>query len=262
MSLTIDPGVILESRDLTKRFGGLVAVNKANIKVWRNKMTLIIGPNGAGKTTFVNLCTGVLRPDEGRILFDPYGKGVAIDITDKPSHERFRLGMARTFQIPQPFLSLTVLDNVLISLRNSGENPFYAPLKKLWSREEEENIEKAFKILKDVGLDKYWDLEAKSLGAGQLKMLELARALATGAKLIILDEPIGGTDPAYANDIFKQIRRLRETTDLSFLIIEHRIDIAIPFVDYVYAMDRGRVIAEGDPNSVINNPQVIEVYIG
>jgi ABC-type glutathione transport system ATPase component len=113
-----------------------------------------------------------------------------------------------------------------------------------------------------VGLEKFWDLEAYRLGAGQLKMLEVARALAVNAKLVALDEPIGGTDPKYAHDIFTKLRELPGKVDVTFLIIEHRIDIALPYADYVYVMDRGRVIAEGKPDEVVNNPRVIEVYIG
>lgn len=247
---------VLETRNLVKRFGGLVAVNHVNIKVKRNVLTLLIGPNGAGKTTFINVCTGVLKPDEGKVFFD--GK----DITGWPPHKVYKAGFVRTFQIPEPFLSLTVLENVLVALGSSGENPLKAPIKKLWVKEEEKKIEKAFEILRKVGLEKFWDWEAYKLGAGQLKMLEVGRALATGAKLIALDEPIGGTDPAYAEEIFKYIKSLKNTWDVTFLVIEHRIDIALPFADYVYVMDRGKVISEGPPKVVENDPKVIEVYIG
>ncbi len=247
---------ILETRNLTKRFGGLVAVNNVNIKVRRNSLTLLIGPNGAGKSTFINVCTGVLKPDGGKVFFD--GK----DITGWPPHRVYRAGFVRTFQIPQPFLSLTVLENVLVALGSRGENPVFAPIKKLWVKEEEEKIKRAFEILKRVGLDKYWDWQAYRLGGGQLKMLEVARALATGAKLIALDEPIGGTDPAYATEIFKYIRGLKDEWNVTFLVVEHRIDIALPFADYVYVMDRGKVISEGPPKVVENDPKVIEIYIG
>jgi len=251
---------ILETEKVTKRFGGLVAVNEVTVRVARRSITLLIGPNGAGKTTFVNICTGVLKPDSGRIYFTPDGR--RLDITGKPSHEIYRLGLVRSFQIPQPFLSLTVLENVLVAMGSSGENPMKALIRRAWIGEEEEKIKKALEILSMVGLEKFWDWQAFRLGAGQLKMLEVARALATNAKLVILDEPIGGTDPAYAHDIFRRLRKLRELVDVTFLIIEHRIDIALPAADYVYVMDKSRVIAEGTPNEVINNPLVIEVYIG
>ena len=254
---------ILETVNLVKRFGGLVAVNNVSIRVRRNAITMLIGPNGAGKTTLVNVCTGVLRPDGGKVYFNPYNdESRKLDITGWSSHRVYRAGFVRTFQIPQPFLALTVLENVLVALGGKGENPLVAPVRRTWVREEEGRVRKAFEILKKVGLDSYWDYEAYRLGAGQLKMLEVARALATGAKLIALDEPIGGTDPAYASEIFKYIRGLLKVMDVTFLVIEHRIDIALPYADYVYVMDRGQVIAEGSPDVVAKDPKVIQVYIG
>ncbi|MEM1646242.1 MAG: ABC transporter ATP-binding protein [Ignisphaera sp.] len=252
---------ILKTVNLVKYFGGLVALNNVNISIKRNMLTLLIGPNGAGKTTLLNTCIGILRPDGGRILFSP-SNGYVIDITGWPPHKIYKTGFVRSFQIPQPFLSLTVLENVLTVFSNKGENPLYASLRSFWRKSEEECVEKAFKVLKLVGLDSYWDVEAYKLGAGQLKMLEVARALASDAKLIALDEPIGGTDPTYAKTIFERLRTIKNTIDVTFLVIEHRIDIALPFADYIYVMDRGNVIAEGSPDIVYKDPKVIEVYIG
>ena len=247
---------MLVTQDLVKAFGGLVAVNKVSMKIREKKITLLIGPNGAGKTTFVNLCTGILKPDSGKVLFQ--GK----DITGWPPHKIYKLGFVRTFQIPMPFQTLTVLDNVLSAMRSPGESLFKAPLKGSWLRQEEENIRKAFKILSMIGLDEHWDKPAYTLGGAHLKMLEVARALASGAKLIALDEPIGGVDPAYADEILSHVRKIKDELGITFLIIEHRIDIAVPYADYAYCMDRGRVIAEGKPDEVVNNPKVVEVYIG
>lgn len=247
---------ILVTKNLTKAFGGLIAVNNVNIKVAKNRMTMLMGPNGAGKTTFINVCTGVLKPTSGKVFFN------GMDITGWDPHRVYKAGFVRTFQVPEPFLGLTVLDNVLVAMGGSGESPIKAPIKNFWIDEERRNIERAFQILEAVGLGDYWDRLASALGAGQLKMLEVARALATGARLIALDEPIGGTDPAYADEILSYIKGLLNKWDVSFLLIEHRIDIALPYADYVYVMDRGRVIAEGDPDEVANNPKVIEIYIG
>ncbi len=256
MSTEMKDEFILETENLTKRFGGLVAVDHVTLKVKRNSMTMLMGPNGAGKSTFVNTCTGVLKPDEGKVIFN------GMDITGWPPHKVYEAGFVRTFQIPMPFLKLTVLENVLAAMSHSGENPLKAPIKTLWIKEEEESIKRAFEILRKVGLEDMWDRESYKLGGGQLKMLEVSRALATGAKLIALDEPIGGVDPAYAGDILTYLSNLRKTWDVTFLLIEHRIDIALPFADYVYVMDRGKIISQGPPKDVKNDPKVIEIYIG
>jgi branched-chain amino acid transport system ATP-binding protein len=248
--------LILITKNITKRFGGVIALDKVSLVVSRRSITLLIGPNGAGKTTFVNVCTGVFKPDEGKIIFE------AKDITGWPPYKVYSIGLARSFQIPQPFRSLTVLDNVLVAMKSPGEDPIRALFKGSWIRREEENIKKAFKILELVGLENYWDWEAYKLGAGQLKMLEVARSIASGAKLLALDEPIGGTDPRYSSYIFEQLQSIRKELDISFLVIEHRIDVALKYADMVYVMDRGRVIAEGSPNEILKNPKVAEVYLG
>lgn len=247
---------VLVTKEVTKRFGGLVAVNKASIAVRRSSITMLMGPNGAGKTTLVNVCTGVYKADEGKVFFE------GNDITGLPPYEIYKLGFVRTFQIPIPFQSLTVLENVLAAMNSVGENPLMAVVKRKWIGVEEDSIKKAFNILSKIGLSKFWDLPAHKLGAAQLKMLEVARALATGARLIALDEPIGGVDPAYAGRILSYVKGLKEEFNVSFLLIEHRIDIALPYADYVYVMDKGAVIAEGTSNEIIKNPKVVEIYIG
>jgi len=247
---------LLVATNLTKRFGGLIAVNSVDLVVKENSFTLLIGPNGSGKTTFLNVCTGVLKPDGGKVYFE------GEDITGLPPNKIYDYGLIRTFQIPIPFLSLTILDNVIAAMRNPGEYPFNALFKRRgWVEVEEENMEKAFSVLRRVGLDEMWDKPAYSLGGAQLKMLEVARALAAGAKLIALDEPIGGVDPIYADEILSYLKELQRS-GITFLVIEHRIDIIAPYADYAYAMNRGNIISQGTPDEVLNDPQVVEVYIG
>jgi branched-chain amino acid transport system ATP-binding protein len=246
---------LLVTENIIKKFGGLVAVNNISIEVKKNTFTMLIGPNGCGKTTLINCCTGILKPTEGRVVLE--GK----DITGWAPHKIYEEGFVRSFQIPLPFVGLTVIDNVLGAMRNSGESPFKAPFLRSWVKEEEDNMEKGMDILRRVGLEKHWDLPSQALGAAQLKMLEVAKGLASGAKIIALDEPIGGVDPSTADEILSHVSALKEE-GLTFLVVEHRIDIAAPYADYIYCMDLGRLISQGTPEQVLSDPKVIEVYLG
>jgi len=252
----MEPKSILVTKDLVKSFGGLKAVDRVSLHVKEREITLLIGPNGAGKTTLLNLCTGILKPDHGGVFFD------GINITGWPSHKIYRLGLVRTFQVPHIFPTLTVLDNVVSAIRNFSESPFKALTKRFWEKEEEENIKRAFRIMRYVGLENYWDAPARELGAAHLKLLELARALASNAKMICLDEPIGGVDPTFSHYILTHVRKIRDDMGITFLIIEHKIDIAARYADYAYCMAGGKIIAEGTPKDVINNPKVLACYIG
>ena len=247
---------VLVAENVTKSFEGLVAVNNVNIVVKENTFTMLIGPNGCGKTTLINCCTGILKPTSGRVFVGD------TDITGWKPHEIYKLGFVRSFQIPLPFIGLTVIDNVLGAMRNPGESPFKATSPKQWAEVEEKNMTHALDILAKVGLEKHWNLPSSALGAAQLKMLEVAKGLSSGAKLIALDEPIGGVDPASAHEILSHVARLKEEENLTFLVVEHRIDIAAPFADYIYAMELGSLISEGSPDHVLNDPKVIEVYLG
>ncbi|MBS3978142.1 MAG: ABC transporter ATP-binding protein [Syntrophomonadaceae bacterium] len=246
---------LLTIRNITKTFGGLVAVNNVSIEVKEQTFTMLIGPNGCGKTTLINCCTGILEPTAGNVFLGDK------DITGWPTHKITEVGFVRSFQIPLPFLGLTVLDNVIGAMRNSGEAPLRSTFKRLWVEEEEENVERAMAILRRVYLEKHWNKPSHALGAAQLKMLEVAKGLASGAKLIALDEPIGGVDPASADEILSHVSELKRE-GLTFLVVEHRIDIAAPYADYIFAMELGRLISQGTPQQVLNDPKVIEVYLG
>jgi len=249
--------MILRTDKLIKRFGGLIAVNEVSLGVEEKSITLLIGPNGCGKTTFVNTVSGYYKPDGGKVFF----RGE--EITGLPLHKTYEKGLVRTFQIPSPFLKLSVLENLLVAVRNHPGEMFTKHLiTSSWKGYEYESVEKAFRIMEVLGLEKYWDKEPASLDAGALKLIEIGRALMSDAKMIMLDEPIAGVNPKLAHNIFSYIVKLRETMDLTFLIIEHRLDIALKYVDFVYAMHRGRIIASGTPDEIARNEQVRIVYVG
>ncbi|MEM1787992.1 MAG: ABC transporter ATP-binding protein [Pyrobaculum sp.] len=251
---------ILVAEGVVKQFGTFRALDGVDIEVERGKVTLIIGPNGSGKTTFVNVVTGVYKPEEGRVYYFN-NEAKKIDITGWPSHKVFQIGIVRTFQIPQIFHKLTVLENLLVVARGHREGVVSA-LFKGWVKEEEKFATRAFEILKMVKLDDKWSTPAYLLSAGEMKLLELARALMAGADLVILDEPIAGVPIDQAHEVFKIVRSINQQHGVSFLVIEHRIDIAFRYVDYVYAMASGRVIARGTAEEVANDSKVKEVYIG
>ncbi|WP_456469288.1 ABC transporter ATP-binding protein [Archaeoglobus sp.] len=245
---------ILETQNLSKFFDGLKALNRVNISVEKGSITLVIGPNGSGKTTFINTVSGFYRADEGKVFFE------GVDITNKPPHEISRLGIARTFQIPQPLKKMTVLENLLIAPDGYGESVI-SSVTGSWMKKEEEIVEKAFKILEFLKIDHLWDSEAQNLSGGQLKLLEVGRALMKNAKLIIMDEPIAGVNPVLSHDMLERFVELKKM-EMSFLIVEHRLDIVLKYTDYVYVMANGSVIAEGKEEDILNNPRVVEVYLG
>lgn len=248
---------MLQTDRLIKRFGGLIAVNEVSLGVEKGSITLLIGPNGCGKTTFVNAVTGYYKPDGGRVFFQ------GEEITGLPLHKTYEKGLVRTFQIPSPFLKLSVLENLLVAARgHPGELFTRHILRSSWKRFEDETVERAFEIMRVLGLEDHWDKEPASLDAGALKLIEIGRALMSGAKMVVLDEPIAGVNPRLAHDIFSYIVRLRDSMDLTFLIIEHRLDIALKYVDFVYAMHQGKIIATGTPEEIARNERVRMVYVG
>lgn len=249
--------MMLRTDKLVKRFGGLIAVNEVSIEIDDGSITLLIGPNGCGKTTLVNSVSGYYKPDGGRVFF----RGE--EITGLPLHRTYEKGLVRTFQIPSPFLQLSVLENLLIAARgHPGESFSKHLLKSSWMDRERDLTDRAFQVMKVLGLEGYWDKEPASLDAGALKLIEIGRALMSDAKMLILDEPIAGVNPKLAHNILLHIVKLRDEMKLTFLIIEHRLDIALKYVDFVYAMHQGRVIASGTPDEIARNEQVRMVYVG
>ncbi|MEM1518465.1 MAG: ABC transporter ATP-binding protein [Nitrososphaerota archaeon] len=251
------PESILRTSELVKSFGGIRAVDRVSLDVREKTLTMLIGPNGSGKTTLINLVTGVYKPDYGKIFFN------GTEITGYPPHEVFRVGIARTFQVPQPFRKLTVLENLLVTQPGNPGEGFVKSLRRWrWKRFEEESVEKAFRILRLLNLDNLWDLEAEKLSGGQMKLLEVGKALMTGARLLIMDEPIAGVNPTLAHEVFRTFMRLRNELGITLFLVEHRLDIALQYTDYVYVMATGSIIAEGEPSRIIYDQRVIEAYLG
>jgi len=244
---------MLRTENLSKFFDGFKALDGVNVEADRRLITLVIGPNGSGKTTLINTVTGLYKADGGKVFFEGF------DITNKPPDEIYKLGIIRTFQIPQPLKRLTVLENLMIAEENPGEN-ILDGLGGSWMEREGEVAEKAFQILELLGLDHLWNVESYKLSGGQLKLLEVGRALMHNAKLIVMDEPVAGVNPALAHSILEKFLELKGM-GISFLLVEHRLDIILRYVDYIYVMAGGRIIAEGGEDEVLSNPEVVEVYL-
>ena len=247
---------ILKVTNIRKTFGGITALDGVNMEIDKGKMTMLIGPNGSGKTTLINVVSGFYKPDEGQVLFE--GR----NITGKPPNEVSKQGLVRTFQVPAPFQKLSVMENLLMASEgNPGESFVKAPLKSTWIKKESEAYERATKVLELLNL-KLSDQFAGELSGGQLKLLEIGRALMTDARLIMLDEPASGLNPTLAHKIFEHLSEIKTGLGLTFLIIEHRLEIALQYVDYVYAMASGSVVSHGKGEEVMSDPNVIESYLG
>ena len=248
---------LLEVDDVRKSFGNLHALDGVTLDVEDKKVNILIGPNGSGKTTLINVVSGFYPPDSGRVIF------AGNDVTGMKPYKLYSLGVARTFQIPNLFWKLSVLENVLVAEKgNPGESFAKSLFKRKWMKRESEASERAFALLELLGLGEQWDKQALNLSGGQMKLLEIARALMSGAKLILLDEPISGVNPTLAHEIFVKILKLRDELGVTFMIVEHRLDIALSYVDSVTAMAFGKVVAAGKPELVMADQRVIEAYLG
>jgi len=241
--------MVLHANNLVKRFGGIVAVNNVSLKINGGEVVGLIGPNGSGKTTLINLVSGFYKPDGGRIVFE------GIDITKKEPYERVKLGIARTFQIPRLISNMTALQNVAYAI--VGSKRFREKKMTL-----EEALTEAIYYLDIVGLLRKRDVLVKDLPLYEQRLLELARALATNPRFIMVDEVMAGLNPVEADNVAKLVQRLREEFKLTILWVEHVLRIIMRSVERVLVMNEGKIIAEGPPHEVVKNPVVVKAYIG
>lgn len=244
---------ILSIRNLNKSFGGLKAVNDCEFTVRKNSITGLIGPNGAGKTTVFNLITGLLKLDEGQVIFNNH------DITTWPTHKRACAGLTRTFQAIRIFPELTPIENIRVGLKDNkqGLNHIFLNQKKLQKRLHEETME----LLKSVGLESVAHLKAGELSYGQQKLLEILRAIAIDPEMVLLDEPAAGVNPTMLKIIINLIHKLQEQGK-TVLVIEHDMGFIMNLCEKIVVMDYGKEIAMGPPSEIQKNPQVLEAYLG
>ena len=250
--------VVLSAKNISITFGALKAVTDFNLEIKENELVGLIGPNGAGKTTVFNIITGVYSPTSGEYYFN------GEPVTKTPTYKLVKKGLARTFQNIRLFKNMSVLDNVLVA---NNFNMKYGILSGIFRfpnywREEKEAKEKAMELLKIFDLDQYADTAAGNLPYGKQRKLEIARAVATNPKLLLLDEPAAGMNPTETEELMNTIRLIRDKFNIAILLIEHDMKLVLGICERLVVLDHGTTIAAGDPIEVINTPAVVTAYLG
>ena len=249
---------ILELKDVTKKFGGLTAVDGVNLKVEENQICALIGPNGAGKTTVFNMITGAYQVTSGDVIFN------GESICGKKPHQIVEKGIARTFQNIRLFKSATVLENVMTGFHCKTKTGMFNIIfnYRKCMQEEAECREKALEILRFLGLEDVKDLEARNIPYGHQRLLEIGRALATSPKLLLLDEPAAGMNSQEKKELVNTIRKIRDTYHLAVLLVEHDMELVMGISENITVINFGRPIACGTAEEIQNNNDVIEAYLG